>query len=91
MARSPRTVVTWIIIAGFVAFLAWTTLRGQRRTCEVCVTFGAGKRCATASADDDAEAKRSAQTTACGPLAQGMDATIACSRVVPDTVSCRGS
>ena len=89
--KKGRAAIMWLIIAVFVGFMAWTTLRAQKVTCDVCVTFNGGNRCATASAENEAEAKQSAQTTACGPLAAGMDQTIGCGRVVPDSSSGHGS
>jgi len=38
---------------------------------------------------DSQDAREGAQTTACGPLASGMDQSIACGRVQPDSVQCR--
>jgi hypothetical protein len=78
-----RRVLVVLVVLGFVAFLAWTTLSAQKVECEVCVAFGDGQNCAKATAAGEAEAVRSAQTTACGPLARGMDATIACGNVKP--------
>jgi hypothetical protein len=89
--KRRRAVIAWLLVAAFVGFMAWTTLRSQKVTCLTCVTFNGGKRCAAASAENEQEAKQSAQQTACGPLATGMDQTIGCGRVVPDSSSCRGS
>ena len=89
--KKRRAAIMWLIIAVFVGFMAWTTLRAQKVTCDVCVTFNGGKRCATASAENEVEAKQSAQTTACGPLAAGMDQTIGCGRIPPDSATCRGT
>ncbi|MFN0180263.1 MAG: hypothetical protein ACKVZ0_15795 [Gemmatimonadales bacterium] len=88
--RLSRTAVFWIIAAAFVAFLAYSSLRVQRVTCEVCIEFGGGNRCAKASGPDEAAASETAQTAACGPLARGMDETIACGRLRPTSVSCKG-
>jgi len=89
--KRRRTAIMWLLVAAFVGFMAWTTLRSQKVTCEVCVSFNGGNRCAAASAESEQEAKQSAQQTACGPLAAGMDQTIGCGRVVPDSSSCHGS
>lgn len=76
-------------ILAFVAFLAWTTVSAQKVECQVCVEFANGRNCATASGADEKAAAEGAQTTACGPLASGMDATIACGNSVPVTRECR--
>lgn len=88
--RMSRSAVFWIIAAAFVALLLFSTIRSQQVTCEVCVTFNGGTRCAKASGQDRRAASDAAQTTACGPLANGMDQTIACSRTVPTSVTCTG-
>lgn len=84
-----RRVLIVLAILGFVAFLAWTTVSAQKVECEVCVAFGDGQNCAKATASGEKEAAQSAQTTACGPLARGMDATIACGNIKPLKRSCR--
>jgi len=88
--RFSRTLVFWVIAVAFVAFLAYTSLRSQQVTCEVCMSFNNGERCAKASGPNKDEATRTAQTAACGPLASGMDQTIACGRIEPKSVSCGG-
>ena len=89
MAASRGKLITILVIAGFVVFLAYTTLTAQRATCDVCMEFGGLRNCATASGSDEAEALNSARTTACGPLAAGMDQSIACGRTPPATSQCR--
>jgi hypothetical protein len=88
--KLSRTALFWVIAAAFVAFLLYSTLRPQQITCEVCVTFQGGDGCAKASGPTAAEATETAHTTACGPLASGMDATIACGRTPPRSVTCTG-
>ncbi len=83
------SVVAILAVLGFVAFLLWTTLSSQRVECELCVEFGGGRNCAKATAADESEAAQTAQTTACGTLAQGMTASIACGRVAPASRRCR--
>ena len=86
--RARKGLVILIVLA-FVSFLLWTTLSSQRVECQVCVEFGGGRNCAIASAADSVEAARNAQTTACGPLASGMTASIACSATPPVSRQCR--
>jgi len=88
--KSRRSAVFWVLALLFLAFLLYSTLGTQQVTCEVCMNFGGGSRCATASGPDRAAAQDAAQTTACGPLAQGMDQTIACGRTAPAKVTCSG-
>lgn len=91
MTSKSRTVLVFLGIAAFVAFLAWNTVSAQKVECHVCVEFANGRNCATASGVDEKTASESAQTTACGPLASGMNATIACGNTVPVTRQCRGT
>jgi hypothetical protein len=85
-----RTMVFWIVALGFVALLVYTSIKPQAVTCEVCMSFNGGERCAKASGPTKDAATQTAQTAACGPLASGMDQTIACGRVDPKSVSCGG-
>jgi len=89
MAKLPTKGLILLVVLGFVAFLLWTTLSAQKVECQICVEFGGGRNCATATASDEEGAARSAQTTACGVLAKGMSATIACSNTPPVSRRCR--
>ena len=88
MTTRART-VTLLVIAGFVAFLLWSTLASQRAECSVSVEFQGRTGTATASGASEEDAIREAQTTACGPLTNSMDDRIACSRVQPVSRRCR--
>jgi hypothetical protein len=83
------TLITLIAIVAFGALLLFNTLSAQKVECTVCVEFNGARNCATASHENEDEARRSAQTTACGVLASGMDQTIACGRIQPASVQCR--
>jgi len=82
------TMITLVVVALFVGLLAISTLRAQRAECEVCVEFNGARNCATASAASEDEAAESAQRTACGPLANGMNESIACGNTQPKVVRC---
>jgi hypothetical protein len=88
--KLSRSAVFWIVAVTFVGFLLYSTLRTQQITCEVCMAFGTGSRCATASGPTAEAATATAQTAACGPLASGMDETIACGRTRPVSATCSG-
>ena len=83
-----KTLLTIAVILMFVAFLAYSTLSAQKITCNVCVEFKGRTNCAPASGKDELEATRSAQTTACGPVAAGMNETIACGNQQPLSQKC---
>ena len=84
-----RTLAGVAIALALVALLAWSTLSSQRAECDVCLTFRGKRNCATASAASQPEAAQSAQATACGTIASGMDEGIACARTVPEPPRCR--
>ncbi|HJU90128.1 MAG TPA: hypothetical protein VJ672_12085 [Gemmatimonadaceae bacterium] len=86
--RRRNGVIAAVIVALFVGYLLWSTLGAQKASCEVCVSFAGGNNCATASASDTIEALQSAQSTACGPLARSMDASIACANRRPTRSRC---
>jgi hypothetical protein len=78
-----------VAVLGFVALLLWSTLDSQRVECTVSIEFRGERRTATASAASENDAVEQAQTAACGPMARGMDESIACSRVAPAARQCR--
>lgn len=80
---------TLIALLAFAALLLWSTLTSQRVECDVTVRFAGGEGSASASAATEVDALREAQTAACGPLARGMNESIACSRVPPVRRQCR--
>ena len=86
----PGKLIGILVVLALAAFLLWSTLASQKANCNVCVAFNGGRNCATASAASVQEAKRSAQTTACGVLAQGMDQSISCQNVQPLSEKCEG-
>ncbi len=83
------SLIALLVGLAFAAVLLWSTLASQRTECTVTVSFGNSGNAATASAASQADALREAQTTACGPLTQGMNDRIACSRVPPVAQRCR--
>ena len=82
--------LTLVAILAFVALLLYNTLSAQRVECEVCVEFNGARNCAKASHTTEHDALRSAQGTACGPLAAGMDQAIACDNTPPVSQKCQG-
>lgn len=87
MRRS--TVMTLLAIAAFAAFLLYSTLTSQQVQCRVLVQFNGQRNGATASGATAADAEREAQTAACGPIARGMNETIACGNTPPVEKECR--
>ncbi len=83
------TIITVLAVALFGALLLFNTLSAQKVTCDVCVEFQGRRNCASASHENEKDAKRAAQNTACGPLTSGMDQSIACDNVVPISAQCK--
>jgi hypothetical protein len=78
-----------LVLLAFGGFLLWSTLASQRVECTVTVAFANARNAATASAGSETDAAREAQTAACGPLARGMNESIACGRIPPVSRQCR--
>ncbi|MGH7516225.1 MAG: hypothetical protein ACREOC_01965 [Gemmatimonadales bacterium] len=87
MRRS--TVVTLLALAAFAAILLYNTLRSQRAECRVLVAYDGRRNGAVASGATAEDAEREARTAACGPMARGMNASIACSNTPPVEKECR--
>ena len=87
MRRS--TVVTLLVLAAFAALLLYNTLASQRAECRVLVEYEGRRNAATASGASAEDAEREARTAACGPMAKGMNASIACSNTPPVEKECR--
>jgi hypothetical protein len=76
------------VLAIAALFFFMTTARAKVE-CRVCIDYHGRTNCATARGATAQQAREGAQTTACGPIASGMDQEIECSRIVAPTVQCR--
>jgi hypothetical protein len=83
------TIIAILLVVGFGALLFYNTVSAQKVECSVCVEYNGHSNCATASHESEAEATRSAQNTACGPITSGMNESIACDRTPPRSVQCK--
>lgn len=88
MKRYRNTIIALLLMAGLVALFWNKTMSAQLATCEVCVEFNGQRNCAKASGTDAKEATRTAHSTACGPVANGMNEKIACDNQVPALLRC---
>ena len=77
-----------VVFAVGALFFVMTTSRAKVQ-CRVCMDFRGRTNCATALAATEPAARHGAQTTACGPIASGMDEQIACGRAPPASVQCQ--
>ena len=86
MKRS--TLYTIAVIAAIAALFFALTAGQASEECNVCMDFRGRYNCASASAPTQDEAIQTARSTACGPIATGMDETIACGNTQPATIQC---
>ncbi|HEV2750261.1 MAG TPA: hypothetical protein VGV12_07045 [Gemmatimonadales bacterium] len=77
-----------VVLAVAALFFFMTTARAKVQ-CRVCTEFRGQTNCATAVGATEQAAREGAQTTACGPIARGMDEQIGCSRAQPTAVQCQ--
>jgi hypothetical protein len=87
MKRSASLGITAVVLL-VMAFVVYSSMARVRHECELCVEFNGVTRCARGAGADEAEARRGAQTAACGVLASGMDESIRCDNTPPTTVQC---
>ncbi|MBC7842272.1 MAG: hypothetical protein H7099_08160 [Gemmatimonadaceae bacterium] len=88
MKRYRNTILTILLLAGLGAIFWTKTMSAQLATCEVCVVFNGQRNCSRASGASASEATRTAHSTACGPIASGMNEKIACDSRPPDVQRC---
>lgn len=88
MSKRGR-LLTLLVVLAFGGFLLWSTLGSQHVECTVTVAFNNAENTGRASAASEAEAMREAQVAACGPIAHGMNESIACGRIPPVSRQCR--
>jgi len=81
--------ITIAVVAAVIALFFYMTTAHANQECAVCVEFQGRSNCATAAAATAAEATETAHSTACGPVARGMNETIACGNRAPVSVKCR--
>ena len=81
--------ITIAVVAAVIALFFYMTTAHANEECTVCVEFQGRSNCATAAGATAAEATETAHSTACGPVARGMNETIACGNRAPVSVQCR--
>ncbi len=76
------------VFAVAALFFVMTTARAKV-ACRVCMEYKGHSNCATAIGPTRDGAGQGATITACGPIANGMDEQIECSRTQPASAECR--
>ena len=87
MKRS--TLITLAVLAAIVALFFYMSTARANQECTVCTEFQGRTNCATAAGRTATEATETAHNTACGPLASGMNESIACGNRAPLSVQCK--
>lgn len=77
-----------VVLAVAALFFFMTTARAKVE-CRVCMDYHGRSNCATALGATEHAARDGAQSTACGPIASGMDQQIECGRLPPAVAECR--
>lgn len=88
MKRYRNTIITILLLVGLAVIFWNKTMNAQLATCEVCVEFNGQRQCSKASGPNVKEAARTAHSTACGPVANGMNEKIACDSRQPALLRC---
>jgi len=85
-----RSIAILVLVGAIlvVGYLVWGSTTLVQAECEVCLEFRGQRECRRGSGTTDDEARAAAQKAACGIMAAGMDASIACQNTVPKTVQC---
>jgi hypothetical protein len=83
------TLYTLAAIFAVAALFLVMTMRSAAVECRVCLDYHGRSNCATARGPTEQAAREGAQTTACGPVANGMDQQIECGRMTPTVAQCR--
>ena len=76
------------VLAVAALFFFMTTARAKVE-CRVCMEYRGRTNCAAAVGPTEQAAREGAQSTACGPIASGMDQQIGCGRTEPVSVQCK--
>lgn len=87
MNRTARWVTTAVVLL-LMGYVVYGSMARVSHACEVCVEFDGRTRCARGAGASEDEARRGAQTAACGVLASGMDESIRCDNTPPKTARC---
>src|SRR2546426_12657525 len=80
--------ITLAVVAAVIALFFYMSTARANQECTVCVEFQGRSNCATAAGATAAEATETAHSTACGPVARGMNETLARGNRAPVSRQC---
>jgi hypothetical protein len=87
MTRKAKWVTTGALVL-VMGYVVYGSIARVEHECSVCVEFNGRTRCTRGAGATEAEARRGAQTAACGVLASGMNESIRCDNAPPRSVQC---
>jgi hypothetical protein len=75
-----------LFVVGFLALVAYSTMKGKRYRVEVCMAYQGRTNCRTVSATSEEAALRSASDNACADIASGVTDIMRCDQSQPHSV-----
>ena len=91
-ARGWRAPARWLVLLGFLSFMAlviWRSFQVAGYQCTICMAFADREVCRTVEAATAHDARMSAVNNACAFLASGVTDSMACERTQPAKEDCR--
>ena len=85
-----RSIVLLVVVGGalLLGYLIWGSTNLVQTECEVCIEFRGQQQCRRGSGPTEEDAQRAARKAACGVMAAGMDASIACDNTPAKITRC---
>lgn len=84
-----RVAIGLAVVAAIVALLYYATFADADTECEACMRYEGREGCRTAIGVGREETERTAITTACALVANGVTASIRCQGLEPVKLECR--
>lgn len=78
--------VVLLFVIGFLALVAYSTIKGKRYRVEVCMAYQGRTNCRTVSAKSENAALRSGSNNACADLTSGVTDTMRCEQSPPKSI-----
>lgn len=89
MSGMPKRLIPAIVALTLAGTVVYQMVSQGARECRVCVTWNGLRKCATARAATDAEARTEAQNSACSQISRGPSDSMRCPAAAPDLAECK--
>jgi len=83
-------VLVFLLVAGFIALILYSTMAGARHRVRVCMAFNGRTACKTVSAKSEDSAVRSGVSNACADITSGVTEVMACEGSKPESITWLG-